>query len=156
MRLISRLKQSLMRAAAQVLTSRYGVKVCGWADGYGSGGDVMGDINRASADVVLVALGNPAQEEWIARHRSEIAAPLVIGVGALFDFLAGAVPRAPIWVRNLHLEWAFRLLHEPRRLARRYTIEMAEFMTLVLKQKFASTPAAPGRRNDVEGNERAV
>jgi len=76
-------------------------------------------------------------------------------VGALFDFLAGAVPRAPQWVQNMHLEWAFRLLHEPRRLARRYTVEIAVFLKLVLGQKMGRPSTGSGRTR-VEGNERAA
>jgi exopolysaccharide biosynthesis WecB/TagA/CpsF family protein len=143
------------RAAAEVLAHQYGVTVCGFADGYGSSPDVVSEINAASADVVLVALGNPAQEEWIARYRDEVAAPLIIGVGALFDFLAGAVPRAPVWVRNMHMEWAFRLLQEPRRLARRYTIEIMAFLKLVIGQKIGLVSTGPGH-TDVGGDERAA
>lgn len=129
----------IVSAARDAVEAKYGLTVCGAVDGYGDDRDVVGEINRSRADVVLVALGNPKQEEWIARHRHAIAAPVVIGVGALFDFLAGAVPRAPLWVQRFRIEWAFRLFHEPKRLVRRYTIDIARFMTLVLRQRFAGT-----------------
>ncbi len=78
------------------------------------------DIDRSGADVVWVGIGVPKQEKWMARMRDRIAAPVLIGVGAAFDFHAGLVPQAPQALQRLGLEWAFRLAHEPRRLWRRY------------------------------------
>jgi N-acetylglucosaminyldiphosphoundecaprenol N-acetyl-beta-D-mannosaminyltransferase len=63
----------------------------------------------------------PKQEKWMAQLRSELDAPVLIGVGAAFDFHAGLVPQAPPWMQGVGLEWAYRLAHEPRRLWRRYT-----------------------------------
>jgi len=84
--------------------------------------DVVADIRAKRADLVLVALGNPRQETWIAEHLDTTGARLAIGVGALLDFLAGAVPRAPLWVRRLRLEWLYRMLREPGRLWQRYVV----------------------------------
>jgi N-acetylglucosaminyldiphosphoundecaprenol N-acetyl-beta-D-mannosaminyltransferase len=81
---------------------------------------VIEEINRSRADVVWVGIGVPKQEKWMARMREHLDAPLLIGVGAAFDFHAGLVPQAPIWIQEAGLEWAFRLVHEPRRLWRRY------------------------------------
>jgi N-acetylglucosaminyldiphosphoundecaprenol N-acetyl-beta-D-mannosaminyltransferase len=78
------------------------------------------DIERTQADVVWVGIGVPKQELWMARMRERLRAPVLIGVGAAFDFHAGLVPQAPGWLQRLGLEWAFRLAHEPRRLWRRY------------------------------------
>ncbi len=91
-------------------------------------------IQDSEAQIVLVALGNPLQEEWIAAHGGSLAAPLILGVGAFFDFIGGSVPRAPAWMRRLCLEWLHRWGHEPDRLARRYTVEMTNFFRLVLWQ----------------------
>lgn len=77
-------------------------------------------INQAKADIVWVALGSPRQELWMAEQRDELNAPLLIGVGAAFDFLASAKAQAPRWLQRMGLEWLFRLLSEPRRLGRRY------------------------------------
>ncbi len=87
---------------------------------YDEPGDDLARINRSGADIVWVALGSPRQERWMARHRAELDAPVLIGVGAAFDFLAGAKPQAPHWVQRSGLEWLFRLATEPRRLWRRY------------------------------------
>ena len=78
------------------------------------------EINRSGADVVWVGIGVPKQEKWMAQMRSAIDAPVLVGVGAAFDFHAGLVPQAPNWMQEAGLEWAFRLAREPRRLWRRY------------------------------------
>jgi exopolysaccharide biosynthesis WecB/TagA/CpsF family protein len=85
-------------------------------------------IRKARPDIVLVAMGNPKQELWIAQHVPRCAL-CCLGVGALFDFLAGDVRRAPRWVRAMRCEWMFRLALEPRRLWRRYLIGNAQFIS---------------------------
>lgn len=81
---------------------------------------VVAEINRSRADIVWVGIGVPKQEKWMARMRDRLDAPVLIGVGAAFDFHAGLVPQAPSWLQQAGLEWAYRLAHEPRRLWRRY------------------------------------
>jgi beta-1,4-glucosyltransferase len=87
-------------------------------------------IRDARPDVVLVALGNPLQERWILDHAKELPPALYVGVGALFDFLADRAVRAPIWVRKLRLEWLFRLMQEPGRLWKRYTVDVFRFFRI--------------------------
>jgi N-acetylglucosaminyldiphosphoundecaprenol N-acetyl-beta-D-mannosaminyltransferase len=82
--------------------------------------DVVDVINTAQPDIVWVGLGSPKQEYWMAAHRDKLNAPVLVGVGAAFDFLSGTKPQAPAWVQRAGLEWLFRLLTEPRRLWRRY------------------------------------
>jgi len=81
---------------------------------------VVEEINRSRADIVWAGIGVPKQEKWMAEVRPYLDAPLLIGVGAAFDFHAGLVPQAPEWLQEAGLEWAYRLAHEPRRLWRRY------------------------------------
>jgi N-acetylglucosaminyldiphosphoundecaprenol N-acetyl-beta-D-mannosaminyltransferase len=81
---------------------------------------VADEINRSRADIVWVGIGVPKQEKWMARMRPRLEAPVLVGVGAAFDFHAGLVPQAPQWMQRLGLEWAFRLSQEPRRLWKRY------------------------------------
>src|SRR3954470_12720182 len=81
---------------------------------------IVADINRAAPDVVWVGIGVPKQEKWMARLRDRLDAPVLIGVGAAFDFHAGLIPQAPAWMQRAGLEWAFRLAQEPGRLWRRY------------------------------------
>lgn len=81
---------------------------------------VAAEIERCGADVVWVGIGVPKQEKWMAHMRPRLTAPVLVGVGAAFDFHAGLVPQAPAWMQSAGLEWAYRLAREPRRLWRRY------------------------------------
>ena len=81
---------------------------------------VVAEIDRSEADVVWVGTGQPKQELWMARMRDRLAAPVLVGVGAAFDFHAGLVPQAPHWMQDRGLEWTYRFYQEPRRLWRRY------------------------------------
>jgi N-acetylglucosaminyldiphosphoundecaprenol N-acetyl-beta-D-mannosaminyltransferase len=91
-------------------------------------------INETNADVVWVGLGTPKQERWMATHIGRLTAPVLIGVGAAFDFHAGRRPQAPRWIQRSGLEWLFRLMIEPRRLGKRYLINNPMFMLLILLQ----------------------
>jgi len=115
---------------------------------------IVKEINRSHADVVWVGVGAPKQEKWMAAMRDRVHAPVMIGVGAAFDFHAGLVPQAPNWMQAAGLEWLFRLAHEPRRLWRRYARYNPRFVTgfarqyarhrlrsLVAGQRPATTPA---------------
>jgi N-acetylglucosaminyldiphosphoundecaprenol N-acetyl-beta-D-mannosaminyltransferase len=81
---------------------------------------VIGDIDGSGAAVVWVGTGQPKQELWMSRMRDRLRAPLLVGVGAAFDFHAGLVSQAPAWMQRAGLEWLYRLSREPRRLWRRY------------------------------------
>jgi N-acetylglucosaminyldiphosphoundecaprenol N-acetyl-beta-D-mannosaminyltransferase len=89
--------------------------------------EMVGRANSAMADIVWVGLGAPKQELWLHANRSALTAPAVIGVGAVFDFASGTKPRAPVWMQSTGLEWAHRLLTEPRRLWRRYLFTNTSF-----------------------------
>jgi N-acetylglucosaminyldiphosphoundecaprenol N-acetyl-beta-D-mannosaminyltransferase len=88
---------------------------------------VVDRINASGAGIVFVGLGCPKQERWMAAHRGQVRA-VMIGVGAAFDFHAGTVQRAPVWMRNNGLEWLHRLLSEPRRLWKRYLVTNSLFI----------------------------
>jgi N-acetylglucosaminyldiphosphoundecaprenol N-acetyl-beta-D-mannosaminyltransferase len=81
---------------------------------------VAAEIDASGAAVVWVGTGQPKQEKWMAHMRERLQAPLLVGVGAAFDFHAGLVPQAPPWMQRSGLEWSYRLAREPRRLWRRY------------------------------------
>ena len=107
-------------------------------DGYFSPQEEPGVVETIRAlrpDILLVAMGVPRQELWIARNLTEKHCTLPIAVGALLDFLSGAVPRAPGWMRRMRLEWLFRLIVEPGRLWRRYIVGNPLFLARVLRQK---------------------
>ena len=96
-------------------------------------------IRAADADLVLCAMGNPRQEVAMARLAAQSVAPVLIGVGALFDFLADAVPRAPAVLRRMRMEFLYRLAHEPKRLGRRYTIDAAGFLIAILRLRIGGS-----------------
>src|SRR6202042_2095806 len=80
---------------------------------------VIAEIDGSGAAVVWVGIGQPKQELWMHQMRPRLGAPLLVGVGAAFDFHAGLVPQAPPWMQRAGLEWAYRLAQEPLRLWRR-------------------------------------
>jgi N-acetylglucosaminyldiphosphoundecaprenol N-acetyl-beta-D-mannosaminyltransferase len=104
------------------------------------------DINEAEADVVWVGIGVPKQEKWMAELRPYLEAPVLVGVGAAFDFLAGLVPQAPPLLQKAGLEWAFRLTQEPRRLWRRYLRYNPRFVAAFARQLAAERAAGQNRR----------
>ena len=95
---------------------------------------VLEEIDASGADVVWVGIGVPKQEKWMARVRPRLRVPVLVGVGAAFDFHAGLVPQAPGWMQRLGLEWAFRLSREPRRLWRRYVRYNPRFVASFARQ----------------------
>jgi beta-1,4-glucosyltransferase len=132
---------AVKKAAAKFERDR-AVTVVGYCDGYSLGerkDTILQEIDALAPDILLVALGNPLQESWIAEHGPKLRVPVLIGVGALFDFESGESIRASLFVRKMRLEWLFRLLSEPRRLGRRYTIDIAYFVIRVLLSKWQST-----------------
>jgi N-acetylglucosaminyldiphosphoundecaprenol N-acetyl-beta-D-mannosaminyltransferase len=98
---------------------------------------IAAEINAAQPDVVWVGIGVPKQEKWMAAMRSRLEAPVLIGVGAAFDFHAGLIPQAPAWMQRAGLEWLFRLAQEPRRLWRRYARHNPRFVAAFARQWLA-------------------
>ena len=99
---------------------------------------VVEEINKSRPDVVWVGIGVPKQEKWMAAFRASLDAPVLIGVGAAFDFHAGLVPQAPNWLQEAGLEWAYRLVHEPRRLWRRY-LRYNPMFVIAFARQFVTT-----------------
>ncbi len=86
--------------------------------------DICARIRAANADLLFVSFGCPKQEKWLALNYRRAGVPVSIGVGATIDFLAGSMKRAPVWMRKVGLEWVYRTLQEPKRLAKRYLKDM--------------------------------
>jgi N-acetylglucosaminyldiphosphoundecaprenol N-acetyl-beta-D-mannosaminyltransferase len=93
------------------------------------------ELRSSGAGVVFVSLGAPRQAIWMARHTADLPNSVLVGVGAAVDVLAGRVSAAPVWMTRVGLEWLYRLLHEPRRLARRYLVDDPRFFLWVLGQR---------------------
>jgi len=113
------------------------LRIGGVQDGYFDPADedvVVDRINASGAAILLVAFGVPRQEKWLARNHARLTAPVRMGVGGLFDFYSGRIPRAPVWMREIGLEWSWRLMQEPGRMWRRYVIGNPLFLYRVWRQ----------------------
>ena len=93
-------------------------------------------INAARPDIIWVGLSTPKQERWMAAHVGRLQVPVLVGVGAAFDFHAGVKRRAPRWMQRTGLEWTHRLISEPRRLAGRYLTQAAWLARLLITDGF--------------------
>jgi N-acetylglucosaminyldiphosphoundecaprenol N-acetyl-beta-D-mannosaminyltransferase len=129
------------RAAAKVEQAYPGVRVVGtYSPPLGFEADPVESANilervaAAQPQVLVVGLGAPKQELWVHQHRAELSARVALCIGATIDFLAEEATRAPVWVRKIGLEWAFRVMHEPRRLAGRYWRDGWAFLPLLWKE----------------------
>lgn len=101
--------------------------------------EILRRIADSGADILFVALGHPKQERWIAMHRDRLTVSVAMGVGCSLDLLAGRQPRAAGWMQRCGLEWLFRVLHDPRRLARRYMVDAVWLLVVIV-------PALVGER----------
>ncbi len=127
-------------AAERLRTDIPGLTVAGCAPGYVGGADLpalLARIRASNARVLLVGMGNPQQELWLADHLAETGAVLGVAVGAFLDFAAQRVPRAPVWMRSAGIEWMYRLAREPRRLFGRYVAGNPLFLQRVVFEQLA-------------------
>ena len=115
-------------------------EICGCCDGYSEAHRGKSEVGRMKPDLVLAAMGNPAQERWISEAALASGRGVFLGVGALFDFLTRRQERAPLSLQRLRLEWLFRLLQEPQRMWRRYSLEILFVLAAAVQQRF-SRPA---------------
>lgn len=131
-------KPGVAEEAADKLTQLYpGLVICGTRDGYfkeEQTPEIVGQINAAEPDILLVCLGAPKQERWIADNREHLNVRIVLGAGGSLDVLAGRVERAPESWQRLGLEWAYRLKKEPKRIGRMMALPRFG-LTVLLKGK---------------------
>ncbi|MBO9440996.1 WecB/TagA/CpsF family glycosyltransferase [Phaeobacter italicus] len=136
-------------AAAQLILTTPNLRIAGTRDGYGGAADpeaVIADINESGADILLVAMGVPLQEMWLDRYADRLTADLTLAVGAFLDFSAGVIDRAPRLVRQARMEWGWRLMKEPRRLAKRYLVGNFTFVANAARRAFATAENRAKRR----------
>ena len=128
-------KPGVAERAGETLTARYpGLQIIGTADGYTDDAPVTAAIQKAAPDLLLVCLGAPKQEKWMAAHQGKLHVGLMAGLGGALDVFSGDVNRAPETWRKLGLEWFYRLLQNPRRLGR--MLKLPLFLLAVLGQKW--------------------
>jgi N-acetylglucosaminyldiphosphoundecaprenol N-acetyl-beta-D-mannosaminyltransferase len=130
---------SVAERAAEALQRKYpGLRVVGCYAGSPHRDEepaIRARIIAARPTVLLVAYGHPGQELWIARNQPLLRVPVAIGVGGVFDYLAGETPRAPIWMRRIGLEWLYRLIRQPRRW-RRILVAVPLFLWAAVREGF--------------------
>jgi exopolysaccharide biosynthesis WecB/TagA/CpsF family protein len=105
--------------------------------GKGQEKEILAELLAMKPDVLLVAMGVPLQEFWIADNLTGEHCTLPFAVGALFDLVSGTIPRAPMMLRKVRMEWIYRLAIEPRRLFRRYVLGVPAFLWRIWKQRLA-------------------
>ena len=128
-------KPSVAEKCAAWADNRAGSPItAGFHDGYFSKEEtpsVIQEINASGCDILLVGMGVPSQEMWLREHLGELRVPVVMGVGGLFDYYSGTIPRAPLLMRKMGIEWVWRLMMEPRRMWKRYIIGNVQFLRRV-------------------------
>jgi len=126
-------EEGVARKASQMLKSRYPkLRVAGYRAGRPYDLDLIPQIKKTKPDILFVAWGFPKQDKWIAKYKARLGIPVCIGVGGSFDFISKKVPRAPLWLRNLGLEWLYRLIRQPWRIKRQ--LALPKFVYLVLRK----------------------
>lgn len=129
------------------------LKIAGARHGYFAPAEeetVLKMIDDAAPDLLLVAFGAPKQDIWIAENLPRLSVKLAMGVGGLFDFFSGTIPRAPVWMREIGLEWLYRFIQEPRRMWRRYFIGNFVFIYRILKSRSGAHAPALGLQQEAE------
>ena len=146
-------KEEYTRSAAEILTKRYpGLEIAGIdtpfvkldaPDAEQTDREICRKINESGASILLIGFGNPKQEIWAERNRANLKCGIAVGIGGTFNFIAGAVKRAPDWMRHSGTEWIFRIIQEPGRLWKRYGFGLLVFNSLALSA-FLNRPRKGG------------
>ncbi len=125
-------KQEIIEKLTDLCEKRYpGLKIAGSRNGYFSESDhpqIIKEIAQSQADILYIGMPSPFKEIWGEQYRDQLGVKIIFGVGGSFDVLAGSVKRAPIWLQELCLEWAWRLAMEPRKMWKRYLITNTQFL----------------------------
>jgi exopolysaccharide biosynthesis WecB/TagA/CpsF family protein/anti-anti-sigma factor len=131
------------KAAEKLVQDNPGLEICGIAtplvniageniDDEKNDLALVDEINQAKPDLLFIGFGNPKQLIWFQRNRDRLKVPVSIGVGGTFDFIAGNVKRAPLWMQKNGLEWIYRFTQDPKRLWKRYVVGLAKFAAMAL------------------------
>jgi N-acetylglucosaminyldiphosphoundecaprenol N-acetyl-beta-D-mannosaminyltransferase len=142
-------RQVLERAVRRLLEKHPRLIIAGYRDGYfrdDETPDVCAEIRGSHADILFVAMGSPQKEQFLGNHGASLGVPFAMGVGGAIDVVAGVTRRAPRLMQRLGLEWLFRLLQEPRRLASRYFATNSKLLLLLGRELLGRTVIGRGRR----------
>ncbi|QQG44341.1 MAG: WecB/TagA/CpsF family glycosyltransferase [Candidatus Roizmanbacteria bacterium] len=130
-------EESIRKALNKIKKEFPKLKILGYHNGYFNlrkEKNILKNINIKKPTILLVGMGSTTQEKWIYKNLKKLDVHVFWSVGALFDVISGYLPRAPVWMQKIGLEWVYRLKQEPRRLWKRYTIGNIKFIYLVLKK----------------------
>jgi len=130
------------RAAGKLREQYPGLRIAGTRDGFWQAeaeADVVGAVNDARTDLLLVGLGQPRQERFLDRYRDRLTARVAVGVGGSLDVIAGDVRRAPVWMQHAGVEWFFRLLRQPWRIGRILRLPRFAWRVLQIRKKYGSS-----------------
>ncbi len=126
--------------AARLGTAHPGLRIAGARDGYFTDAEAPGivqEIRASGARYLFIGISSPRKELFLQRHWNDLGVALAMGVGGSFDVLSGMLPRAPHWMQRFGMEWLFRMIQEPRRLAWRYLRTNAVFLVLLLRARLS-------------------
>lgn len=140
-------RPDVLKKLEENLAARFpGLHIAGSRDGYfkdSEAADVARAIRDSKADMLFLGMSSPKKENFIAAYADTMGVPILHGVGGSFDVLAGVTRRAPLLWQKLGMEWAYRMLQEPRRMAKRYVTTNAGFIVLTLRELWQAMPAFP-------------
>jgi N-acetylglucosaminyldiphosphoundecaprenol N-acetyl-beta-D-mannosaminyltransferase len=143
-------REEILQALKRLYQEKFpGLQIAGCRNGYWrpeEEADVVKLIGASRPDLLFVAISSPQKELFLGKYQAEMKVPFAMGVGGSFDIAVGMVRRAPRWMRQCGLEWFFRFLQEPRRMFKRYFIEDASFLWLLLKELVARARLGAGGR----------
>ena len=147
-------KQNVLEKLERVVAERYpGIEVVGSHNGYFTGAEhqrIIDDINASGAELLYIGMPSPFKEVWAEQYRDRLKVGVIFGVGGSFDVLAGEVRRAPVWLQELCLEWAWRLAMEPRKMWKRYLVTNTAFLLELAKLLLHRKPRPTEPAGEVE------
>jgi N-acetylglucosaminyldiphosphoundecaprenol N-acetyl-beta-D-mannosaminyltransferase len=127
----------LRQAGAQVVATA--APAMGFSIGDADDVAAVRALQSAEPAILFVGLGSPKQDRWMERHSPDLPRTVMVGIGAGIDVLGGVQPAAPAWMTRIGLEWAYRLVHDPRRLARRYLWDDPRFFVWMIRHRLAAS-----------------
>lgn len=153
-------KQEVLERCANNVLARYpGLELAGMRNGYFTEEEerlVAEQIRESKADMLFVAISSPKKEKFLGTWLEQMRVPFCMGVGGTFDVFAGKTPRAPEWVQQAHMEWAFRLAQEPRRMWKRYLVSNTKFAVRLMQARYLGYRIPDGRVHGGHGSSARV
>ncbi len=133
-------KESVIKTSVEKIRKKFkGLIIAGYRNGFFNEEeeiDIVNEINRSNSRILFVGISSPKKEYFLDKYKNKLKVPFCMGVGGSFDITAGRCQRAPVWMQRLGLEWSYRLIEEPRRMWKRYSIDNFKFILIILKFKF--------------------